>query len=112
MALEHQQITEQIIGTAFEVYRVLEFGFLNPCFVRVSSVFRPCFVRVSSVFRPCFVRVSSVFRPCFVRVSSVFHPWLKQNEKSILKDDVNGFLDKLRSQLEEAIHQGQRIQIR
>ncbi len=27
-------------------------------------------------------------------------------------DDVNGFLDKLRSQLEEAIHQGQRIQIR
>ncbi len=38
MALEHQQITEQIIGAACEVYPVWGYGFLNPCFVRVESV--------------------------------------------------------------------------
>ncbi len=38
MALEHQQITEQIIGAAFEVYRVLGYGFLEKVYQKALQV--------------------------------------------------------------------------
>ena len=45
MTLEHEEITREIIGAAFEVHRVLGYGFLETglpeshlCFIRVSSV--------------------------------------------------------------------------
>ena len=38
MALEHQQITEQIIGSAFEVYRVLGYGFLEKVYQKAMQV--------------------------------------------------------------------------
>jgi hypothetical protein len=52
MELEHKELTEQIIGAAFEVYRVLGYGFLE----RENGVL-----------------------VVLVRVHSVFHPWLNRN---------------------------------
>ncbi|MCX6997714.1 MAG: GxxExxY protein [Kiritimatiellaeota bacterium] len=36
--LEHAEITEQIIGSAFEVYRVLGYGFLEKVYQRAMQV--------------------------------------------------------------------------
>jgi GxxExxY protein len=38
MVLEHSAITEQIIGAAFEVYRVLGYGFLEKVYQRAMQV--------------------------------------------------------------------------
>lgn len=38
MELLHQEITEQIIGSAFEVYRVLGYGFLEKVYQRAMQV--------------------------------------------------------------------------
>jgi GxxExxY protein len=38
MFLEHAEITEQIIGAAFEVYRVLGYGFLERVYQRAMQV--------------------------------------------------------------------------
>jgi GxxExxY protein len=38
MALEHSEITEEIIGSAFEVYRVLGYGFLEKVYQRAMQV--------------------------------------------------------------------------
>src|SRR5262245_31855542 len=38
MELEHGDITEQIIGAAFEVYRVLGYGFLEKVYQRAMQV--------------------------------------------------------------------------
>jgi GxxExxY protein len=38
MELEHKEITEQIIGAAFEVYRVLRYGFLEKVYQRAMQV--------------------------------------------------------------------------
>jgi GxxExxY protein len=38
MALLHREITEQIIGAAFEVYRVLGYGFLEKVYQRAMQV--------------------------------------------------------------------------
>jgi GxxExxY protein len=38
MELEHKEITEQIIGAAFEVYRVLGYGFLERVYQRAMQV--------------------------------------------------------------------------
>src|SRR5262249_37839911 len=38
MELEHKEITEQIIGAAFEVYRVLGYGFLEKVYQRAMKV--------------------------------------------------------------------------
>jgi len=38
MALEHEKITEKIIGAAFEVYRVLGYGFLEKVYQRAMQV--------------------------------------------------------------------------
>jgi GxxExxY protein len=38
MALLHESITEQIIGAAFEVYRVLGYGFLEKVYQRAMMV--------------------------------------------------------------------------
>ena len=38
MPLEHEEITEQIIGAAFEVYRVLGYGFLEAVYKRAMQV--------------------------------------------------------------------------
>jgi hypothetical protein len=37
MALEHGEITEQIIGAAFEVYSILGYGFLEKVYQRSES---------------------------------------------------------------------------
>jgi len=36
--LEHSEITEQIIGAAYEVYRVLGYGFLEKVYQRAMQV--------------------------------------------------------------------------
>ena len=64
MALEHEEITEQIIGAAFEVHSVLGFGFLEKVYQRAMQVEftqSPIFSRAKSVFDPCLIRGSSVF---------------------------------------------------
>lgn len=38
MILEHADVTEQIIGAAFEVYRVLGYGFLERVYQRAMQV--------------------------------------------------------------------------
>jgi len=38
MELQHKEITEQIIGAAFEVYRVLGYGFLEKVYQRAMQV--------------------------------------------------------------------------
>jgi GxxExxY protein len=38
MELQHKDITEQIIGAAFEVYRVLGYGFLERVYQRAMQV--------------------------------------------------------------------------
>jgi len=38
MELEHKEITEQIIGAAYEVYRVLGYGFLERVYQRAMQV--------------------------------------------------------------------------
>lgn len=38
MVLHHQDITEQIIGAAFEVYRVLGYGFLEKVYQHAMQV--------------------------------------------------------------------------
>lgn len=38
MKLQHEDITEQIIGAAFEVYRVLGYGFLEKVYQRAMQV--------------------------------------------------------------------------
>jgi GxxExxY protein len=38
MNLEHGEITEQIIGSAFEVYRVLGYGFLEKVYQKATQV--------------------------------------------------------------------------
>jgi GxxExxY protein len=38
MELHHQDVTEQIIGTAFEVYNVLGYGFLEKVYQRAFQV--------------------------------------------------------------------------
>ncbi len=38
MALLHEEMTEQIIGAAFEVYRVLGYGFLEKVYQRAMQV--------------------------------------------------------------------------
>jgi GxxExxY protein len=38
MALEHEEITEQIIGAAFEVYSILGYGFLERVYQRAMQV--------------------------------------------------------------------------
>ncbi len=38
MALEHGEITEQIIGAAFEVYSILGYGFLEKVYQRALQV--------------------------------------------------------------------------
>jgi GxxExxY protein len=38
MELAHRDVTEQIIGAAFEVYRVLEYGFLEKVYQRAMQV--------------------------------------------------------------------------
>jgi GxxExxY protein len=38
VALEHGEITEQVIGAAFEVYRVLGYGFLEKVYQRALQV--------------------------------------------------------------------------
>jgi GxxExxY protein len=38
LGLQHQDITEQIIGAAFEVYRVLGYGFLEKVYQRAMQV--------------------------------------------------------------------------
>ena len=38
MNLQHQDITEQIIGAAFEVYRVLGYGFLEKVYQKAIQV--------------------------------------------------------------------------
>ena len=38
MELEHKEITEEIIGAAFEVYRVLGYGFLERVYQRAMQV--------------------------------------------------------------------------
>ncbi|HEV3415293.1 MAG TPA: GxxExxY protein, partial [Pirellulales bacterium] len=38
MELEHKDITEQIIGAAFEVYNVLGYGFLERVYQRAMQV--------------------------------------------------------------------------
>ena len=64
MALEHEEITEQIIGAAFEVHSVLGLGFLEKVYQRAMQVEftqSPIFSRAKSVFDPCLIRGSSVF---------------------------------------------------
>jgi hypothetical protein len=41
MTLEHGEITEQIIGAAFEVYSILGYGFLEINFGRTKVEFKP-----------------------------------------------------------------------
>ena len=38
MALQHEKITEQIIGAAYEVYNVLGYGFLERVYQRAMQV--------------------------------------------------------------------------
>ena len=38
MALEHEEITKEIIGAAFEVYRILGYGFLESVYKRAMQV--------------------------------------------------------------------------
>jgi GxxExxY protein len=38
MALLHEEITHEIIGAAFEVYRVLGYGFLEKVYQRAMQV--------------------------------------------------------------------------
>jgi GxxExxY protein len=38
MALEHEEVTGQIIGAAFEVYRVLGYGFLEKVYQEAMQV--------------------------------------------------------------------------
>jgi GxxExxY protein len=38
MELEHKEITEQIIGAAFEIYKVLGYGFLEKVYQRAMQV--------------------------------------------------------------------------
>ncbi len=38
MALEHEDITEDIIGSAFEVYNVLGYGFLEKVYQKALQV--------------------------------------------------------------------------
>ncbi len=38
MALEHEQITKEIIGAAFEVHRLLGYGFLEKVYQRAMQV--------------------------------------------------------------------------
>ncbi len=38
MALEHEKITEQIIGAAFEVHRILGYGFLEKVYQKAMQV--------------------------------------------------------------------------
>jgi len=38
MVLEHEDVTEQIIGAAFEVYRVLGYGFLEKVYQKAMQV--------------------------------------------------------------------------
>jgi GxxExxY protein len=38
MALEHEQITEAVIGAAFEVYNILGYGFLEKVYQRAMQV--------------------------------------------------------------------------
>ena len=38
MGLRHQDLTEQIIGSAFEVYRHLGYGFLEKVYQRAMAV--------------------------------------------------------------------------
>jgi GxxExxY protein len=38
MELQHQEVTEQIIGAAFEVYKILGYGFLEKVYQRALMV--------------------------------------------------------------------------
>ncbi len=38
MALEHEKITEQIIGAAFEVHKILGYGFLEKVYQKAMQV--------------------------------------------------------------------------
>ena len=38
MELQHQEVTEQIIGSAFEVYNILGYGFLERVYQRAMQV--------------------------------------------------------------------------
>ena len=38
MNLEHEEITREIIGSAFEVYRVLGYGFLEKVYRRAMQI--------------------------------------------------------------------------
>ena len=38
MVLEHEEITQQIIGAAFEVYSILGYGFLEKVYQRAMQV--------------------------------------------------------------------------
>jgi len=38
MALEHEDITEDIIGSAFEVYNILGYGFLEKVYQKALQV--------------------------------------------------------------------------
>jgi GxxExxY protein len=38
MTLEHEEITREIIGAAYEVYRVLGYGFLEKVYQRAMQV--------------------------------------------------------------------------
>jgi hypothetical protein len=61
MALEPGEITEQIIGAAFEVYSILGYGFLEKVLplgasgrMHTGVCLHPCFIRVQSVAKVAF----------------------------------------------------------
>jgi hypothetical protein len=65
MALEHGEVTEQIIGAAFEVYSILGDGFLEKVYQRAMQVER---LPIGGPTSHDHWRVS-------IRVQSVYNPW-------------------------------------
>jgi PD-(D/E)XK nuclease superfamily len=67
MALEHAEITEQIIGAAFEVYSILGYGFLERVYQRAMQVELLNNSRSRPPRRMIPGATLSVFNPCFIR---------------------------------------------
>ncbi len=71
MPLQHEEITEQIIGSAFEVYRILGYGFLEKVYkkaLQVELISRGLDARIESPIRVNYkdVNVGDYFADIFV----------------------------------------------
>jgi GxxExxY protein len=79
MALEHGEITEQIIGAAFEVYSILGYGFLEKVYQRAMRFGGPRSSSngLSSEQLPIDGSASRDHWRFSLRVQSVLIPWLR-----------------------------------